>query len=336
MNRRSAILVVVGLVILAAAAYAAVAVGIRDGRMLTEPGWPVALWSGNDGLMAEVIRHLRLPRCAAALLAGTALAVSGLLLQGITRNPLADPFLLGISGGAGLSLVIVNAFPFLTDLFGWWILPAAAFAGAQGATLLVLFLARGTGGKVSVMGLVLAGVIINAFCAALMTFLVMQFEPLRMKATSIWLAGGIGYFRWNNLALAAALIGFGLIYTRLQAASLNAFTLGEEGAALVGVDATAVLYRSTWVASILAGTAVSLGGLIGYVGLLVPHMVRLLAGRDFRNTIVLSAIGGALMLLIGDTAARVLLAPEEIPVGILAALIGTPLLLALLARELRS
>ncbi|MBN2342662.1 MAG: iron ABC transporter permease [Deltaproteobacteria bacterium] len=324
-----------GVILLVGLVYLSAATGTQLGHVAFNWSWPKWLFSSADSPGAAIVLALRFPRAVAAVLIGAALAVSGILLQGITRNPLADPFLLGISGGAGLAVVVIYAFPNVTQTLGWWVVPVASFAGAQGATLLVLSLARGVGQKISVIGLVLGGVIINSFCAALITFLLMQFAPLRMKVTALWLAGAVGYFGWPELLGAALFVGGALFLLRLRAGSLNAFSLGEEGASLVGVDASNVLQQTAWIASLLAGLAVSLGGLVGYVGLLVPHIVALLIGRDFRHSLLLAAVLGGIMMLLGDSAARMLFAPEEIPVGVLAALIGTPVLLVLLSRELR-
>ncbi|MBN2803662.1 MAG: iron ABC transporter permease [Deltaproteobacteria bacterium] len=314
--------------------YLFVAMGHRDGKMIFEFDWPKVFFSNQSSRYNDIIISLRFPRAVAALLTGSALGLSGLLLQGVTRNPLADPFLLGISGGAGLGVVLINAFSITFLSFGFWVIPVTAFAGAQIATILVMFLARGTSKKISLVGMVLAGVIINAFCAAFTTFLLMQFDPLKMKVTSLWLAGGIGYFKWGELLFAGVIIVFAAIFIRVKAVSLNALALGEEGAQVVGVDSKKVLEQSAWTASLLTGVAVALGGLIGYVGLIVPHIVRMIFGRDFKNNIFFSALTGGLLLLTGDALARTLLSPEEIPVGIIAALLGTPVLLILLKREL--
>jgi len=324
-----------GLLLLMALAYAAAGIGTRAGEVTFDPGWPAQLDASAGSTISAVLGHLRLPRIAAAILVGAALAVAGLMLQGVSRNPLADPFLLGISGGAAMSVVILHAIPNLVEAAGWWLVPVAAFAGAQGATTLVLSLARGPGGRVTMLGLILGGVIINSFCAAVTTFLLTRFAPLKLRITTMWLAGGLGYIEWGQLALSAVIIAAVLVFVRSRAARLNAFALGEEGARLVGVDSRGLLTQTAWAASLLAGIAVSLGGLIGYVGLLVPHLVRLAVGGDFRHTLALSAIGGALLLLLGDTAARTIMSPQEIPVGVLAALIGTPLLLLLIRRELK-
>jgi len=335
MSRRAVSLALLLLALLAIAAYVAASLGSRGGEVTLDLAWPSALGKGEGSTLSAVLAHLRLPRIAAAILVGAALAVAGLMLQGVSRNPLADPFLLGISGGAALSVVALHAVPGLVERSGWWAVPAAAFLGAQGSTLLVLSLSRGPGGRVTMLGLILGGVIINSFCAALTTFLLTRFAPLRLRITTMWLAGGVSHVDWSQLAVCGAAILGVVVYARARAAGLNAFALGEEGAGMVGVDSRRLLARTAWAASLLTGVAVSMGGLVGYVGLLVPHLVRMVVGGDFRSTLLLSALGGALLLLIGDTAARTVMSPQEIPVGVLAALIGTPLLLVLIRRELR-
>jgi iron complex transport system permease protein len=335
MRRSSGALAVAGLVAIGAVGFLAVAVGSRGGELTLEPDWVRRLLDGGDPALQSVIAYLRLPRVIAAILAGAALGVAGLLLQGVTRNPLADPFLLGVSGGAGLAVVVLHAIPGLVDLLGWWTVPLAAFGGAEGATALVLFLARGPGGTRTTLGLVLSGVIVNALCAAVITFLMLGFDPLRLRITAVWLAGGVGWAEWPELAGAAVALAAAVVFTRSRAVRLNAFALGEEGAGLVGVDTRRTLTEAAWVASLLTGLAVALAGLVGYVGLLVPHLVRLLVGTDHRATLPLAALGGGLMLVIGDLAARTVLAPQEVPVGVLAAIVGTPALLVLIRRALR-
>ena len=334
MSRRAAFYLLAAIILSAVCAYVVTALGSFEGAVTLELDWPFIWRDGSDSMLAAVIANLRVPRVLAALIAGAALAVSGLILQGVTRNPLADPFLLGVSGGAGLAVVVLHAFSGLIDIVGWWVIPTAAFLGAQAATWLVLSLARGPGGRVTILGLILGGVIINSFCAAAITFLLTRFDPLKLRITHMWLAGGVGYVEWGQLAMAGTGVLLTIVWMRLRAAQLNAFALGEEGAGLVGVNSKRVLRETAWAAGLLAGIAVSLAGLVGYIGLIVPHVVRLIIGGDFKNTLFFSAVGGALLLVIGDGAARTVMAPQEIPVGVLAALIGTPLLLILIKREL--
>jgi iron complex transport system permease protein len=333
---RTTLLWVGGLVLLAAAAWLSIALGSQQGDLSFEPGWPWALGDPGQALHTKVLLFWRAPRVAAGIVVGACLAVAGLVLQGLTRNPLADPYLLGISGGAGLAVVLLHALPSLILGTGWWLVPVAAFTGAQAATLVVLALGRsGSTGRLTILGLILGGVVINAFCAALMSFLLVRFDPHRLRVTTLWLAGGIGFTQWDQLTLGAVLALAAWLFFRLHAHRLNAFGLGYEGAATVGVDTQRLLFRSALVASLLAGLGVSLAGLLGYVGLIVPHAVRRLVGSDFRSTLPLAAIAGALLVVVADAAARTLFAPEELPVGVLTALLGCPVLLALLRLQLR-
>ena len=336
-TKRSTLRWTLGLSLLAlVASWASMAAGSRQGKLTFDAAWvSTAFSSQGDPLMRQVMINLRAPRVAAGLLVGVALAMAGLLLQGVTRNPLADPYLLGISGGAGLLVVMLHAVPSLLEALGWWLIPAAAFAGAMIASLLVLRLARGAGGRLTILGLILGGVVINAFCAALMSFMLARFDPFRLRITTLWLAGGIGFSEPGQLLLAALVVLAGGIYLRAQAHRLNAMALGSEGAGTVGVDSAKLLLRAASVASLLTGVGVSLGGLLGYVGLIVPHAVRLLLGSDFRATLPVAASAGALLLVTADMAARLAFAPEELPVGVLTAIIGCPVLLALLRAQLK-
>ena len=337
MVRRRAALWTLGLAaLLALAAWLSVALGSQEGAIVFEPDWPARL--AADELHAKVLLFWRCPRVVAGMLVGACLAVAGSVLQGLTRNPLADPYLLGISGGAGLAVVLLHAVPALVVGTGWWLVPLAAFAGAQAAALAVLALGRATGvsgGRISVLGLILAGVVINAFCAALMAFLLARFDPFRLRITTLWLAGSIGFTRWSQLALVAAVTAAAWIYLRSQAHRLNALSLGTRGAESVGVDAERLLLRAAIVSSVLTGLGVSLGGLLGYVGLIVPHAVRLLVGRDFRASLPVAAVAGPLLLVVADAVARLAFAPEELPVGVLTAILGCPVLLVLLRAQLR-
>jgi len=321
--------------LLAVAAYVATALGSRGGELTLELDWPHRLFAGADRGLAAVIAELRAPRVAAAALTGAALAVAGLVLQGVSRNPLADPFLLGVSGGAGVVVVALYAVPSVIPTLGWWIVPVGAFAGAQAATALVLTLSRGPRGRVTVLGLILGGVVVNAFCAAIMTVLLVSLEPLRLRFASFWLAGGVSSAEWGQIAIAAIGVGVASVFMWARGGAINAFGLGEEGAGLVGVDTRRLLRESAWAASLLTGLAVSLSGMVGYVGLIVPHAVRLLVGGDVRANVPLAAASGALILVVGDAAARSVISPAELPVGVLTALIGTPILFVLIRREMR-
>jgi iron complex transport system permease protein len=315
--------------------WAAIALGSQNGQVCFNPVWPIQMLTSTDLLQHKIFFFWRVPRVITSLLVGASLALSGLTLQGITRNPLADPYLLGISGGAGLMIVVLHTLPSLLSMAGWWLIPLAAFAGAQAAALVVLFMARSTRGRLTILGLVLSGIVINAFCAALMSFLLARFDPFRLRITTLWLAGGIGFSGWPQIILTLVATIIGWCYLRARAHELNALALGEGGALHVGIEANQLLRSTSLVSSLLAGFSVSLSGLLGYVGLIIPHAVHLLVGHDFRKTLPLATLAGALLLLIADTAARLVFAPEELPVGVLTALLGCPVLLVLLKAQLR-
>jgi iron complex transport system permease protein len=333
-SSRALALTGLALALLVIASYVAAALGSVSGAVTLELDWPRVLFASDGGSLSAVIAELRLPRVLAAALTGGALALAGLILQGVSRNPLADPFLLGVSGGAGVAVVALYAVPGLIPALGWWIVPLAAFSGAQAATMLVLTLARGPHGRVTVIGLILGGIVVNAFCAAVTTVLLVSLEPLRLRFASFWLAGGVSSAEWGQLAIAAAVVVVGTAFTWARAGTFNAFALGEEGAGFVGVDTRRALREAAWTASLLAGIAVSLSGMVGYVGLIVPHVARMLVGGDFRRNVPFAVAAGALILVVGDAAARSVISPAELPVGVLTALIGTPLLFVLIRREM--
>lgn len=320
-------------VVMITALWVSAGVGSREGRVVFDPSW----WStalSSAGVERDLLLQWRVPRTLSAAIVGAALAVAGLLLQRITRNPLADPFLLGVSGGAGLAVVGLQSVVGATML-PWWSTPGVAFVGALAAMFIVLLMARGSGGRTSVLALVLAGVVVNALCAAVMAFLLARFDPFRLRVTSTWLAGGVSFWSWRPLigvGIAVLLVG---AWLRATAHRFNAFALGSEGAAGVGVSAPRLMRHGAVLASFLAAVGVSLAGLLGYVGLIVPHAVRLLLGTDMRTALSATALAGALLVVGADTAGRVLFAPEELPVGVLTALIGCPVLLLQLRAQLR-
>lgn len=336
MSRAAVARTLLALAALLAAVWAAVALTSHEGAWTFDASWPTRLLGGDGSAAASLLLEVRLPRVLAALIVGACLALAGLVLQGISRNPLADPYLLGVSGGAGLAVVLLHGIaPTLIQSAGFWLVPGSAFLGAQAAALLVLILARGGAGRITTLGLILAGIAVNAFCAALMAFVLARFDPFRVRITTLWLAGGIGYPSSAQLALSAALALACWCYLRAQAHRLNALALGAGGAAAVGVETDRLLRASALAASLLTGVAVASGGLLGFVGLIVPHAARILVGVDLRSSLPAAAVLGSLLLVVADAAARLIFAPEELPVGVLTALLGCPLLILLLRAQLR-
>ncbi|HEV8656083.1 MAG TPA: iron ABC transporter permease [Candidatus Limnocylindria bacterium] len=317
--------------LLAAALALSAAAGILVGAVAIAPGDVLSALLGAEGTNGTIIRELRLPRVLGAALVGGALAAAGALLQGMLRNPLADPFVTGTSAGASLGAVIAVALGFEPVL-----VPLAAFVGAIGAITLVWRLAR-LGGRTTVLTVLLAGVVLTSFAGALVTLILVSSDrlALRLRAVLGWLQGGISVINWSELAVAATVVAVGVIGALLLAPRIDAYAFGEETAAALGVDldrTTAAVLATT---ALLTGAAVAIAGLIGFVGLVIPHALRFLLGATHRRLIVASIPAGAVALVLADLGARTVLAPAELPVGVITGLVGAPFFLALLVRSRR-
>ncbi|MDJ1172906.1 FecCD family ABC transporter permease [Roseofilum capinflatum] len=285
-----------------------------------------ALWHQGDGVNQTIIWQLRLPRVVAAVCVGSALGTSGALLQGMLRNPLATPFLLGISAGAGLVSVAMVTLGIAQS----WI-PLGAWLGAVLTTTLVYGLAR-SGNGISVERLILGGVAISSLFGAVQTTLLLLSADSRIQQALNWLVGSLNGRGWSEVRVAAPYLLVALIGAILLARSLNVLNLGDDLAVGLGVSLgrSRLLIGST--ATLLAAGAVSIAGLIGFVGLIVPHGIRLLiGGNDYRWIIPLSALGGAWVLTLADLLSR--LGAVELPVGAVTALLGSPLFVWLLYRR---
>lgn len=305
----------------------AVHIGVREVlRALLHPK------EGSEA--AVIIFSLRLPRVLGAALAGAGLSATGVLFQGLFRNPLADPFVLGASGGAALGgALAVFLFPALS-FFGVGASALLAFTGAL-LTMVVVWTLAGGRSRSTIENMLLAGFAVGTMLNAGTS----AFE-LRQEATNpgarilaAWLYGQIGIPPWIQLAVAVTLMLAGIAVAMPLARSLNTLALGEEYAAQLGVKVGRVRVEVLIIGSLLTALAVSLGGLIGFVGLLVPHFLRIVLGPDHFRLLPVAAIGGAAFLVIADTVARTMVAPTELPVGILTAFIGGPAFLYLLNRR---
>ena len=281
---------------------------------------------------SPVFWELRLPRAVLAFLVGGALGTAGAGLQALVRNPLADPFLLGLSGGAGLGAVAAIAL----GLEGAWALPLAAFGGALAAMLLVYRLGLVGGAELDPRVLVLAGVAVGAFTAAISTAIVSLSEATQLRNAFLWLWGGLGGASWDTVGVMALYAPLPLAVLAAAARPLDLLALGEEPASYLGADVERVKRRVYLAASLLTAAAVAVSGVIGFVGLVVPHMGRLLWGHRHRTLLPVSFVGGGTLLALADTLARTAVAPHELPVGIVTALIGVPVFAFLLRRWTRS
>ncbi|MDY6906733.1 MAG: iron chelate uptake ABC transporter family permease subunit [Chloroflexota bacterium] len=280
-----------------------------------------------------ILFHIRLPRVTAAAFVGAALAAAGVLFQGLLRNPMADPYIIGTSAGAAFGATLAMMLPVSLAFAGFGLVPVAAFLGAMGAVLLVYNVAR-VGGKTPIVSMLLAGFAVSAMLAAAMSLLITLSDRLQLRLHSVFsfLMGGIAVSDWSQLAVLVPLIIAGIVAARFFAFRLNAFSLGEEGAAYLGIEVERDKLLILGVGSLLTGAAVSMSGLIGFVGLMVPHAVRMVLGPDHRLLLPASALVGAGFLVLADLLARVVIAPEEMPVGIITALIGAPFFIYLLRR----
>ena len=278
-----------------------------------------------------IIQTIRLPRIALAIIVGAALGVAGAIMQGLFRNPMADPGIIGVSTGGALGAVAAIAVGAQAAFS--LALPAMAFAGAGGALALVYAVAS-AGGRFSMAALLLAGVAVSAFIAAIISAIVLFTENRDAQREMIfWLAGGLDASRWNEVRLAGPLVLGGVAAAVLLSRDLNLLMVSEEEARALGVRVGFTRNVLLVAASLITGTAVAFSGTIAFVGLVVPHALRLVTGADHRVLVPLSALGGALFLLAADTAARVVIAPAEVRVGIITAFAGAPFFLFLLIRN---
>ncbi len=280
----------------------------------------------------EILFGLRLPRILLAAMVGAALAGAGATFQAVLRNPLADPYILGVSGGAALGAILAAALGLDRAAGGWAVRPLFAFAGSA-ATILLLFSLARLRGRVSNYPLLLTGVVVNALFSALILFIITVADYARFQQVFFWLVGSIEAPGWPTLAALAAAIAAGSCGMYLLAGRMNLMSLGEEEARALGVDVDRSKLAAILLASFVTAAAVSWSGLIGFVGLMVPHAARMIWGPDHRLLLPAAALGGASFLVLADTGARTVMAPVEMPVGIITAVIGAPLFLFLFQRE---
>ncbi|MGH2461574.1 MAG: FecCD family ABC transporter permease, partial [Chloroflexota bacterium] len=292
-----------------------------------------ATWRPQDDV---ILFDLRLPRVIGAALVGAALATAGALFQGLLRNPLADPFLIGTSGGASLGAVIGIVLSVPLSVVGFGMTPLAAFVGALAATALVYRLAR-VGGRTPVVPLLLAGFAVSSILDYLVSFILVVNDRLQLNLPALyaWLLGGIDVSSWSQLAVVGPTIVLGSVAALGLGRSLNALSLGEDMAERLGIAVERDKLAIVVLGSVLTAAAVTVSGLVGFVGLVVPHIVRLIGGPDNRLVLPASALAGASFLVASDLIARTVLSPSELPVGIITAFLGGPYFLYLLRKSRR-
>lgn len=318
------------------------------GAMQIAPSQVMAILLGKTGVhlpvaydegMVNVLLQIRLPRVVMAVLIGAGLAVSGAALQGLFRNPMADPSLIGISWGASLSavavIVLLSAQPVLRiDALvpRYYLLNVMTFAGACLTSMLVFRLSK-VGGRSSVVTLLLAGLAIGALCRALTDLVTYVANDEQLRTATFWTMGSLGGASWTNVVALLPFIILPLAILPALGKSLNVYALGENEAAYLGINVKRLKTAVIVLATLSVGASVAVAGIIGFVGLIVPHMLRSLAGNDHRILLPHCALLGASLLTLADVVSRTLIAPAELPIGVVTALLGTPVFIALLLKQ---
>ncbi|NJD09524.1 MAG: iron ABC transporter permease [Gemmatimonadetes bacterium] len=291
-----------------------------------------ALARRGDATARTIVWELRLPRAVLALLAGGALALTGAVFQALLRNPLAEPYILGVAGGSAVGAVGAVVLGLAVALPA--LVPVAALAGAGLAILLVFRIAARTGGALDTRVLLLAGVVAGAFFNAVILLLLTLADVESFRSAVFWMMGSLAGASWRTVLLLVCYLLPATAILLSLARALNAIAVGEETAQHLGVRVERVKLLAYFVASVAVGACVAACGMIGFVGLIVPHTIRLLWGSDHRLLLPASLLGGGAFLLLADTAARTVAPPAELPVGVITAVLGVPIFVALLRRSL--
>ncbi|MEF3100862.1 iron ABC transporter permease [Raoultella terrigena] len=284
----------------------------------------------------DIWLNIRLPRVLLAVLVGSALATAGVIMQGLFRNPMADPGLLGVSSGSalmvGVAIVLPFSFPVVLALYEQMIF---AVAGSM-AVCVVIFLISRRHAHGGMMQLLLAGIAINALCGAAIGVLSYIGDEQQLRQLTLWMMGNLGQAQWPTLLVAGSFILPAVVATLFLAGTLNLLQLGDEEAHYLGINVSCKRQQLLLLSSLLVGAAVSVSGVIGFIGLVVPHLIRMTTGADHRWLIPCSTLAGSCLLLVADTLARTLVQPAEMPVGLLTSLIGGPYFLWLILRGRRA
>ena len=282
----------------------------------------------------NIIWLIRFPRVLMGVFVGAGLAVVGVTMQALVRNPLADPYILGISSGASVGAVMVLAFGAFA-FAGMYAISVGAFLGAI-LTFLIVFLLAQSNGRLNPARLILAGVAVAYFFSGLTSFITLTSDNRELaRAVLAWLLGSLAGTDWEELTLPTAVLFFGSVYLVLQARGLNALIVGDETAATLGVDLTRFRRSLFGVVSLVTGVMVAVSGAIGFIGLMIPHIVRLMVGTDHRRVLPVSIFVGSIFLILVDVIARTAFDPVELPVGVITSLLGGPFFLWLLHRQMK-
>ena len=300
----------------------------------------MALWNDDNTIPSSdkfVLMNLRLPRIVMAILVGSALAVSGTCLQGMFKNPLASPDLIGITMGASLfaaiSIVLGSYIkPYIPEVFHFSMLSIAAFLGAL-LTMTMVYRISKTNGKTNVIVMLLSGVAITAMAGATTGFLIYLSKEEQLRDLTFWNLGSLGGATWTKNAILAVVIVMAFFFLITKGKALNAMMLGENDAAHLGIPVEKIKKQIIWFSSLLVGTSVAFCGTIGFVGLIIPYIIRQLFKSNYQIILPFSAIAGGVLLLGADTLSRTIAAPSEIPIGILTAIMGAPVFVAILIKN---
>jgi len=280
-----------------------------------------------------IIWNIRLPRVMLAFMVGASLALAGAAFQGLLRNPLADPYTIGVSSGASLGAVFVIFFQFSIFGLGNFTLPVVAIVSGFASLLIVFGLVRLSSRSLAIETIILAGIIVSSFIGAVVSLIISLSDQESMTQIIYWLYGSVGLRGWSHvqLILPFMLLGFLILFYHYR--ELNALALGEDAADHIGVDVKKGKLAILIGASLLTGAAVAVSGSIGFVGLVIPHLVRIVTGPNHRHVLPLSLLVGGAFLILADLVSRTIIAPEELPIGVVTALIGAPVFAVLLIRE---
>jgi len=285
----------------------------------------------DDTVTGTIVWQIRVPRVLLAALVGAALTTAGAVVQVLVRNALADPFLLGVSSGASVGATAVLLLGTFASL-GVWAISAGSILGALAAMAAVFAVSR-SGHGLAPTQLILCGVVLSALFESVTSFLIFRGNPQATQSVLFWLLGSFGLASWDQLPIPALALAAAMIYLMAQGGTLNALAMGGEPAASMGVDVRRLRRNLFLVTSLMAGVAVAVSGVIGFVGLVVPHIVRLMVGSDHRRVLPAGVLFGASFMVLGDLLARTIVAPQEMPIGVITAFIGAPTLIVLIRRR---